>query len=63
MGICHLPTFYIRDHIDRGALEPILRQHRCNDEPIYIVCPQRSRVLPKVRAFVDFLEQRLKGEI
>ena len=55
MGICHLPSFYVREAIAKGALVPLLEDYRAPDETIWAVYPQRRHLLPKVRRLVDQL--------
>lgn len=63
MGICQLPSFYIRTSANAGQLKPILRPFRAAPEPIWVVYPQRRHLLPKVRGFVDLLETLLQSAI
>lgn len=55
MGICHLPSFYVREAIADGTLVPLLEAFRAPDETIWAVYPQRRHLLPKVRRLVDQL--------
>lgn len=53
MGVCHLPSFYVREAIAAGALVALLEENRPPDEPVWAVYPQRRHLLPKVRKLVD----------
>lgn len=55
MGLCHLPSFYVREAIAAGTLVPLLEANRPPEEPIWAVYPQRRQLLPKVRRLVDQL--------
>lgn len=63
MGICHLPLFYMQDHIAAGRLLPILTRFRAVPEPIWAVYPAKRHIAPKVRNLVDLLEQSLAKAI
>ncbi|MBX3593494.1 MAG: LysR family transcriptional regulator [Sphingomonas sp.] len=63
MGICHLPSFYIRDAMADGRLVPLLTDSRPPDEPVWAVYPQRRHLLPKVRRLVDHLSAGLGNAI
>src|SRR5690606_21005875 len=63
MGLCQLPSFYVRDAIAAGTLMPLLEQHRPPDEPVWAVYPQRRHLLPKVRRLVDQLIEGLGNAI
>lgn len=54
-GIVLLPTFYLGDQLRSGELKPILCKFRPQDLAVYAVYPERRNLMPKVRAFVDFL--------
>ena len=58
-GIVIEPDFIVHDAIRRGDLQPILRSFSWNSFGVWAVWPA-SRMLPRrVRAFVDFLAERL----
>lgn len=54
-GIVLLPTFYLGDQLRSGELKPILCKFTPQDLAVYAVYPERRNLMPKVRAFVDFL--------
>jgi DNA-binding transcriptional LysR family regulator len=54
-GIVLLPTFYLGDQLRSGELKPVLCSYRPPELAVYAVYPERRNLLPKVRAFVDFL--------
>jgi DNA-binding transcriptional LysR family regulator len=54
-GISRIPTFYVGEQLRSGALVPILCDYLPQPIGLYAVYPQQRKVLPKVRAFIDFL--------
>ena len=54
-GIVLLPTFYLGEQLRSGALKPVLCKFRPQELAVYAVYPERRNLMPKVRAFVDFL--------
>lgn len=61
-GIIMQPTFYMADAICRGDLVPILRQYQWPEVNAYAVYPPTRHLSTRVRAFVDFLAEKLSGE-
>lgn len=56
VGIGRIAEFRVGHDIRVGGLVPLLSEHHLTDLlPIYAVYPHRRHLLPKVRAFVDFL--------
>ncbi len=60
-GIILHPTFLIGDDLEAGRLVEILPEYRSIELGIYAVYPTRKHVAPKVRALVNFLEEKLSG--
>jgi DNA-binding transcriptional LysR family regulator len=61
VGITRTPTFVVGQDIQEGRLVPILRDYETLELTIFLVYPQRRHLSPKVRAFVDFIAERLSG--
>jgi DNA-binding transcriptional LysR family regulator len=59
LGIAVLPSFLIDEDLRTGALVAVLEGWRAPDLDVYAVYPAGKHVPPKVRAFVDFLVERL----
>lgn len=59
LGIATHSTWHVRPDIDAGLLVPILEHYTIEPTGIHAVMPQRRQVPPRVRAFVDFLAERL----
>ena len=55
VGITLLPTFYLGEQLRSGELKPVLCKFKPQELAAYAVYPQRRNLMPKVRAFVDFL--------
>lgn len=61
-GVLMLPTFYVTGPVMRGELVPLLRDYRWPELNAYAVYPPTRHLSTRVRAFVDFLAERLGGE-
>ncbi len=59
MGICQLPDFYMREHLQSGKLVSLLDAFAPADEPIWAAYPDRRHLSPKVKNFVQRLKQEL----
>lgn len=59
MGVTRTPTFVVGGDIQSGLLQPVLTSYEILEVSIYIVYPQRRHLSPKVRAFVEFLAERI----
>jgi DNA-binding transcriptional LysR family regulator len=58
MGLVYLPSFYVGGDLQAGTLVSVLSHFMSQDAGIYAVYPHSRHLLPKVRAFVDFLAER-----
>lgn len=58
-GVLAGPSFMFRDALEDGSLRPVLQQYDHASAALFAVYPYNKHVLPKVRAFVDFLYQHL----
>jgi DNA-binding transcriptional LysR family regulator len=54
-GIVLLPTFYLAEQLRSGTLKPVLCKFKPQELAVYAIYPERRNLMPKVRAFVDFL--------
>ncbi len=59
LGVLLTPDFYVADAVRAGTLVPILEDWRLPERGIYALYPERRLLAPKVRAFVDFLAERM----
>ncbi|KGM56089.1 LysR family transcriptional regulator [Lysobacter daejeonensis GH1-9] len=61
LGIALHSTWHVHDDLRVGRLLRVLPDYPLADTGIHAVMPQRRLVPPRVRAFVDFLAERLGG--
>lgn len=61
-GIVALPSFIVGDELRAGNLVELLSEYVPQTHAIYAVYPHRRHLMPKVRAFVDFLVNRFGPE-
>jgi DNA-binding transcriptional LysR family regulator len=61
-GVILHPTFYLNEHIRAGTLVPLLTDHAWPEVNVYAVYPPTRHLSRRVRAFVDFLAEKLAGE-
>ena len=60
-GIALLPGYCYKKEIERKELIPILPGWTTEQAPVHIVYPPHKFVPPKVRAFIEFFSDALKG--
>jgi len=58
-GIALHSHWHVHEELRAGRLEVVLPEYTLPDSAIWAVMPQRRLVPPRVRAFVDFLAERL----
>jgi len=61
LGIGLLPRFALGAELSSGALVPLLPRWQSAEQGIYAVYPSHRFIPAKVRAFVDFIESRLRA--
>jgi DNA-binding transcriptional LysR family regulator len=54
-GLAHLLEVHVREEIERGLLEVVLRGHEYREVPIHALYTRDKASLPRVRAFLDFI--------
>lgn len=60
LGVARLGMFHVYDDIRRGALVELLPRHNAGDvEEITVIFLNQKHVPPRVRAFIDFVVERL----
>lgn len=60
-GVIRLADYHIGDDIRQGRLVPILRDFKSNiTERQYVIYAYRKLQSPRIRAFIDFLQDKLK---
>lgn len=63
MGIALLPESVVRAELDNGTLERVLPAWNLPQGVFHVVFPTRRGLLPAVRAFIDFIAERLPAMI
>ncbi|GAC1453107.1 MAG: LysR family transcriptional regulator [Steroidobacteraceae bacterium] len=61
LGLARLPEAVVREDLHRGALVRVLPAWSSPQGVLHVVFPSRRGLLPAVRAFIDFLAERLPG--
>lgn len=59
-GVALLPLWLVGDHLARGELVEVLAGYHAADSAIQAIYPPGRHLSPKVRAFLDFLTERLE---
>jgi DNA-binding transcriptional LysR family regulator len=57
-GLIYTAVDWIRNEVKSGKLEIVLDDFAANSDGFYLYYPNRSQVLPKLRAFLDFVQKR-----
>lgn len=63
LGIAGLPSFVAADALKDGRLKRVLSHWRLGTLPVVAAMPTRKYVPVRTRAFIDFLAERLGGEM
>ncbi len=61
-GLIMHPTFYLHDALRSGHLVQVLTDHSWPELSAYAVYPSTRHLSSRVRAFIDFVAERLAGE-
>jgi DNA-binding transcriptional LysR family regulator len=61
LGVAQTLELHVRDELARGRLEIILGDHEPPPRPVYALFARDKATLPKVRAFLEFLEEELRA--
>lgn len=59
IALAHLPAPVLQADLDAGRLETVLDRWLPPYDGLYLYYPSRFQVPPKLRAFIDFLKQRM----
>ncbi|WGS52014.1 LysR family transcriptional regulator [Paraburkholderia sp. D15] len=62
LGIAYMPDFLARDALRAGTLQSMLDEHLADAGQFSVLWPSSRQLSPKLRAFVDFLSERLFSE-
>jgi DNA-binding transcriptional LysR family regulator len=60
-GLSLIPRIYVEEDIESGRLRTVLDGWSTVELSVYVIYPSRRHVVPKVRAFVDFIVGELSG--
>jgi DNA-binding transcriptional LysR family regulator len=63
LGIAQLPESVVREDLKNGVLRRVLPEWNTPQGIVHVVFPSRRGLLPAVRAFIDFLAERLPAAI
>jgi DNA-binding transcriptional LysR family regulator len=63
LGIARLPETVVREDLKAGTLVRVLPAWSSPQGVLHVVFPSRRGLLPAVRAFIDFLAERLPGSM
>lgn len=58
-GIAYVPEHSVRQALKTGLLVPVLDNYMSSCGTFYLLWPSGRHVLPKLRAFIDFMSERL----
>lgn len=61
LGIGCMPDFIVRDLLEAGILQAVLRDNVAGAGHFHMLWPSNRQLSPKVRVFVDFMHARLVG--
>jgi DNA-binding transcriptional LysR family regulator len=62
LGIAYMPDFLAREALHSGALQEVLAGHLAQAGQFSVLWPSNRQLSPKLRAWVDFLSERLFAE-
>lgn len=62
-GLSLIPSIYVAEDLRSGRLRAVLEDWSTVELSVYAVYPSRRHVVPKVRAFVDFLAETLGADV
>jgi DNA-binding transcriptional LysR family regulator len=63
LGIIQAPSYLVREDIAAGRLQAVLADYTEERGSVSLVWPPMSARLPKVRAFIDFIAERVLEEL
>ncbi|MCG9633301.1 LysR family transcriptional regulator [Vibrio sp. Isolate30] len=61
LGITQLPIWMMDEHLQSGKLVRVLEEYPSDTVPINAIYPQSRHVPLKVRCFVNFIQEQLRG--
>jgi len=62
LGVTQLPIWMVDKYLQSGELVQVLADYPCDSVTINVIYPQNRYVPLKVRCFVNFVQERLRGK-
>ena len=59
-GIIRVPEFYVEQQVKDGLLVPLFTEYGHHKIDVYVVYPSRKHLSSKVRAFIDFVSEKIQ---
>lgn len=59
LGIVQAPNYLVQEDVAAGRLQPVLADYTDDRGSVWLVWPPMSAQVPKVRAFIDFIAERV----
>lgn len=59
-GICELPLFLAKTHLQKGELEEVLPDYQLTPVPINLVYPPQKKINPKIKMISDLILEKLQ---
>ena len=63
LGIARIPTFVVGPDLAAQRLVQVLTSYRTPEKTVYALFPKRQHLPAKVRVFIDFVVERLGGDV
>ncbi|MCV6621335.1 MAG: LysR family transcriptional regulator [Cellvibrionaceae bacterium] len=63
LGIVQLPDYYVNNHLRQGRLQSFLNNFQDHSEGVWCVYPSRKYLSPRIRVLIEFLSERLSGDL
>lgn len=63
LGIVQAPSYLVKDDVLAGRLQPVLTDYQQDRGSVWLLWPPRCAEVPRVRAFVDFIAERISKQL
>ena len=61
LGFIQLPRYHVERQLADGTLREVLGKHRTAPMPVSVLYPHHRQLSPRVRVFVDWVADRMRG--
>lgn len=61
LGIIQVPMVGVKDYLDSGEMIQILKKYHAEAMSVYFIYPNKDHMPKRVRLFMDWCEEKLKG--